>query len=161
MKKDSFLRTICNVSVILLLFAASASLSSCRRQAQLVKIARGIEHATGYDSQENNSQQAQNARFSIQGVVQYDNGRVSYISGNSPILIQTPNGLVLGDYIHNSPVYDNDVATITEVYDLPNNNQYEYSFGETATRAYDVEGYDYMCQMSDRTFYFNVGRQLQ
>lgn len=157
-------RTIVVCTSIILMFISAFTFMSCKpRQARVInKLIHDVDHAMEEGPyQDDNSQQAQDARFSIQGVVQYDNGRVVAVTGNSPILIQRPNGLVLGDYIHNSPVYDNDVATITEVYDLPDNSEYEYSFGETATRAYDVEGYSYMCPMSDRTYYFNVARQLQ
>lgn len=151
------------VSIFILCFA----FSSCKpRQARIVqKVIHDIEHATGADREtdfsEGNASQAQNARFSITGIVQYDNGRIVRLSpDNSPILYQTEDGLFLGNEIQKSVVYNNDDATITETYDLPDNSEYEYSFGETATRPYDVEMYQFVCPMSDRTFYFSVKGKL-
>lgn len=153
-----------NIFASLFLVALALCFTSCnRRQARIVgKIAHDIEHANGSDRQEDNSSQPQQARYSIRGVVQYSNGRVVAASSanNGPILMQEPDGLYLGNYIHRSPVYNNDVATITEVYDLPDNSEYENSFGETATRAYDVESYKFVCPMDDRTYYFDVVSQL-
>lgn len=147
------------------LFALCVILCSCGRGARVIKLTHDIEHATGADRETDYSNgnvvQPQNARFSITGIVQYDNGRIFRLTpDNSPILYQTENGLFLGNEIQKSVVYNNEDVTITETYDLPDNSEYEYSFGETATRPYDVEMYQFVCPMSDRTFYFTVKGKL-
>lgn len=164
MKRRTYSQNTANISAMLFIVVLALCLSSCNRRQAVVlrKIIHDIEHAEGDDRQDDRGANPQKVRYSIRGVVQYSNGRVvAASSANSgPILMQEPEGLYLGDYIHRSPVYNNDVATITEVYDLPDNSEYEYSFGETATRAYNVEGYKFICPMSDRTYYFDPVSQL-
>jgi len=150
MRLSSYLKSFLMVSIITLTSYTS-------RQVLAANIVvNNIEHAA------TETYQQKDVRYSIKGVVQYNNGRVVRLTpDNSPILIQMSGKLVLGNYIKNSPVYINDVVNITEVYDLPDDNGQKYSFGKTASRFFNVEGYKYLCKMSDRTYYFNIGSQLK
>lgn len=158
-----------NSSKVILFFCLAflCVLTSCNsRQARIVgKIMHEIDHATDddryADSSEDGMSQQQDAMFCITGIVQYDNGRIVRLnSDDSPILHQTEEGLFLQYGLKRITVYQNEYATITETYDLPDNSEYEYSFGETATRPYDVEMYQFVCPMSDRTYYFSVKGKL-
>lgn len=162
MKQKTNRKLVVCTSIVSLLISA-LTLTSCNpRQARVInKLIHDVDHAVEEGPYQNdNSTKTTNACYSVRGVVQYDNGRVSKIANNSVVLIQKPEGLVLGNDIFNNPVYNNDVEIITEVYDLPDNSEYEYSFGETATRAFSVASYNFICLASDRTYYFNVVKQL-
>lgn len=166
MKSTTSRNFACCISTLIVLTFCTA-FSSCKpRQARMIqKVIHDVEHATGADREtdysEENVVQPQNSRFSITGIVQYDNGRIFRLtSENSPILYQTEDGLFLGNELQKSIVYNNEDATITETYDLPDDSEYEYSFGETATRSYDVEMYQFVCPMSDRIYYFSVKGKL-
>lgn len=149
------------INILSTLFAVCVLLCSCGRAARVLKVAHDIEHATE-EGRSNGEAQQTNVRYSIKGVVQYDNGRVVRLtSQNSPILFEDANGLYLGVLTKESPVYENNVTSITEVYDLPDNSEYEYSFGETATRAFNVDGYSFVASWSGNTYYFNIDRQLR
>lgn len=166
MKISIYKKTACYFFAIVVLVFCSLFASCKPRQTRIIqKVIHDVEHATGADrnndySEENVAQQ-QNARFSITGIVQYDNGRIFNLTpDNGPVLYQTEDGLFLGNEIQKSVVYNNEYATITETYDLPDNSEYEYSFGETATRSYNVGMYQFVCPMSDRTYYFSVKGML-
>lgn len=125
------------------------------------KVLHDIEHASEEGRYDGEAQQT-NVRYRIKGVVQYDNGRIVRLtSQNSPILFEDANGLYLGVLTKDSPVYENNATTITEVYDLPDNSEYEHSFGETATRAFNVDGYRFVASWSGNTYFFNIDRQLR
>lgn len=150
------------IKILTTLSAVCVLMCSCGRAARVIKLANDIEHATDDERLENGQQQQTNVRYSIKGVVQYDNGRVVRLTcQNGPFLFQDANGLYLGVLTKESPVYENNTTTITEVYDLPDNSEYEYSFGETATRAFNVDGYRFVASWSGNTYYFNIDRQLR
>lgn len=140
-----------------------AMLSSCNsRQARIIgKIAREIEHASE-DDYEVEPAKPENISYSISGIMQYDDGGVVRLEQGASVE-QDKDGLYIKWFTSGNlnnyqrcTVYKNDIVTITETYYLPDDPNYKFSFGETATRPYDVSMYSYVCPMPTRTFYFNI-----
>ena len=97
--------------------------------------------------------------YTISGVYQdEDNGRITRIDGAK--VIETGYGLFRVDGLGTllDRVYENDVATITEVYVV------RYSFDdddEVDTRPYNVSMYKYKCNDGSGTAYFNLVERVR